>query len=519
MTEPDSAHPRSYPLLVFLFVAALLCLVHGNRFVLTNDEGILLEPAQRLSEGARPYVDFFGYMSPGSYWIQAALFRLFGMSLWVARLPVILGFALQSALVFWLVTRLASLRAATATVIAFVGFQIADPAFLTAQHRWDSATLALAGVCCAIASEKKWALAASGALLALAAWCTPSVALVAILVAIWLLSSREHRYLFASFVAGAGAIVVAAIGSLWATHSLLGFFNQMLWLKQNYAAMNTMPYGSVIGGYGALLEGPGGVEALVRGLLVSCIALPAILPPLAIVLWSILMLRKNAFCLNHAWEVVLLLSVSVALVVSTYPRADMMHLAFVCALPYALAAAGLAQLLSVRAGAILAFAVIPFALLFSLNGFAGSFSARRIPTPVGIVRAAPGVAPELQKLVSAIHPGDGLFVYPYMPMDYFITQAKNPTRFAFVMPGMMTSTDEGEVLAELARHPPEWLMYMQLSRADYLRVFPSATGLNPNFKTIEAWLQSNYQPVEPSGVNIAGYRLWKRAGDSSITTP
>ena len=83
MTEPSGAHQRKYPVLVFLFVAALLCLIHGNRFVLTNDEGILLEPAQRLSAGARPYVDFFGYMSPGSYWIQAALFRLFGLSLWV----------------------------------------------------------------------------------------------------------------------------------------------------------------------------------------------------------------------------------------------------------------------------------------------------------------------------------------------------------------------------------------------------------------------------------------------------
>ena len=394
MTEPSSAYRRKYPVLVFLFVAALLCLIHGNRFVLTNDEGILLEPAQRLSEGARPYVDFFTYMSPGSYWIQAALFRLLGTSLWVGRIPVIIGLSLQSALVFWLVARLASVRAATATVIIFVGFQIADPSFLTAQHRWDSATLALAGVCCAIASKKKWVLGASGALLALAALCTPSVALVAMLAAIWLLSSREHRYLFAPFVAGAVAIIAAAMGSLWATHSLSGFFNQMLWLKLNYAALNSMPYGSVIGGYRPLFEGAGGAEALVRGLVVCCIALPAILPLLAIGGWGILMLRRNAslvnHAMNHAWEVALLLPVSVALVVSTFPRADIMHLAFVCALPYALAAAGLAQLMSVRAGAILAFSVIPFALLFSLNGFAGWWSARSIATPVGTVGRLPG---------------------------------------------------------------------------------------------------------------------------------
>ena len=60
-------------------------------------------------------------------------------------------------------------------------------------------------------------------------------------------------------------------------------------------------------------------------------------------------------------------------------------------------------------------------------------------------------------------------------------------------------------------------MYMHLSHADYLRVYPNATGLNPNFETIDAWLQANYKLVEPSGINIAGYRLWKCAGKSLRT--
>jgi len=515
MTEPAGVHTAKYPIFVFLFVAALLYLVHGNRFVLTNDEGILLEPAQRLVQGARPYVDFFGYMSPGSYWIQAALFRLFGTTMWIARLPVIIGFSLQSALVFWLVAQLASRRAATAAVVAFVGFQIADPSFLTAQHRWDSATLALAGVCCAIGSTERWRLGASGALLALAVWCTPSVALVAIVVAIWLLSSRTHRHLILPFAAGAAVVSVAAAGALWATGSLLPFVNQMLWLKKNYTAVNVMPYGSIIGGYGRLLEGPSGIEALVRYLLVFCLALPAILPPLAIVLWTFLTFRKDSSDRSRSWEVLLLASASFALVVSTFPRADMMHLAFISALPCALAAAGLARLLTVRAGAILAFSVIPFAVLFSLNEFTGSWNAQTISTPVGTLRAAPELAPEIQKLVSIIHPGEALFVYPYMPVHYFITQARNPTRFAFLAPGMMTAAEEGSALAELREHPPEWLLYMQLSRDEYLRVFPNATGLNPHFETIEAWLQANYEPADRPGVNIAGYRLWKRTPESS----
>lgn len=517
MTEPENVPAWKHPGFVFFSVAVLLCLLQGNLFVLTGDEGILLDPAQRLAQGARPYIDFFGYMSPGSYWIQAALFRIFGTSLFIGRLPVILGFSLQSALLYWLVTRLASRRAATAALVTFVGFQIADPTFLTAQHRWDSATLALASLCCAVASKNKWALAGSGALVGLACWCTPSVALVAIVEGIWFLSSRERRSLFLPFGAGVGIVSVAAAGALWSTGSLLAFFHQMLWLKQNYTAVNSMPYGSFIGGYRRLLEGPGGLDAVLRGLFVLCFALPAILPPLGIALWGLLKLRKDPECTNRPPEIALLVLASIAFVLSTFPRADIMHLAFISAIPYALVAAGFARLLSLRAGAILAFSVIPFALLFSVNDFAGSLSAKTVSTPIGRIRTAPSLAPEIRNLVATVHPGEELFVYPYMPVHYFITQAKNPTRFAFLAPGMMTSTEEHASLAELSAHPPQWLLYMQLSREEFLRVFPNATSLNPHFEAIEAWFNAHYKLVDPAGVNIAGYRLYKLAGVSSAS--
>src|SRR6266496_2385000 len=113
---------------IFLATAALLLAMHGQRMVLTNDEGIVLESAQRMVAGERIYVDFFGYMSPGSYWLQALVFRLFGVALWTGRLIVILDFAVQSALVYWLVARLSSWRTATAVTLTFAGFQIADPA-------------------------------------------------------------------------------------------------------------------------------------------------------------------------------------------------------------------------------------------------------------------------------------------------------------------------------------------------------------------------------------------------------
>ena len=83
-------------LIFTLVAAAFLLAIHGSRFVQTNDEGILLEPAQRIAAGESPYVDFFGYMSPGSYWIQAVVFRLFGVSLVTGRIPVIVYTGLRA---------------------------------------------------------------------------------------------------------------------------------------------------------------------------------------------------------------------------------------------------------------------------------------------------------------------------------------------------------------------------------------------------------------------------------------
>jgi 4-amino-4-deoxy-L-arabinose transferase-like glycosyltransferase len=502
--------------LVFLAAATLLLLLNGNRFVLTNDEGILLEPARQMAAGARPYIDFFGYMSPGSYWLQAALFRLLGVSLWVARIPVIFGLSLQCALLFWLTARLASLRAALAAALVFFGFQIADPSFLTAQHRWDSSTLALAGLCLAVAfveKQSRWALAASGGLLAMAAWCTPSVALVGIAQAVWLAAARERRKALIPFTTGVLAVTAAAVGWLAFTGTLAAFLHQMMWLQRNYGEVNVMPYGSVIGGYGRLLADAAGVEKFLRLIFVACLALPAVLPPLAALLWGFLFWRKKAPPESKS-TIQLLLLAAAALVASTFPRADLFHLGFVAALPFVLAAAALAQFLSLRTGAIVAFTMIPLAALFALNDVTGSWNARAVSSPVGTIRVAPDLAPEVEKLLAEVHPGQTLFVYPYSPIQYFVTQARNPTRFSYLAPGMMTREEEAEALAQLQSQPPQWLLYLPLDRDEFLRVFPHATTLSGHFETLETWLTQNYTPVEQPAVNLGGYRLWRHAGNA-----
>ena len=455
-------------------------------------------------------------MSPGSYWIQAALFKVLGVSLWVARIPVILDLALQCALLFWLTARLASGRAALAAVLVFFGFQIADPSFLTAQHRWDSTTLALAGLTVAVAFIEKqsaWALAASGALLAMAAWCTPSVALAGVAEAAWIAGARERRKLLLPFAAGVMAVTAAAAGWLAWEGTLTAFLRQMLWLQLNYAGVNIMPYGSVIGGYGRLLEDVAGLEKFLRMVFVACLTLPAVMPPLAALLWGFLFWRKKAPPESKP-AIHLLLLAAVGLVASTFPRGDLFHLSFVAAVSYVLVTVALSRLLSLRAGAILAFTMLPLAALFALNDVIAWWDARPLSSPAGNIRIASNLAPEMEKLLREVHPGQTLFVYPYMPVNYFVTQTTNPTRFCYLQPGLMTPQDEAVALQQLQSQPPQWLLYMPLDRGEFLRVFPHGAAFDTRFETLETWLQKNYRPSEQPPVNLGGYRLWQRAGSA-----
>src|SRR5579871_6216779 len=192
---------------IFVGLAALVFAFQSNWLVFTNDEGILLEPAQRVAGGLRPYVDFFAYMSPpGSYWLQAAVFHLFGTSLRTGRLLVILDFAAQCALLFWITAHFSSRRCGFIVTFLYFVFQATVPGLLTPQHRWDSATLATLSIAlvCSLWDRPPGPLTAwlaffAGMAAAGAALCTPSIALIALITAAFLIFQR----LLVPYAAGA----------------------------------------------------------------------------------------------------------------------------------------------------------------------------------------------------------------------------------------------------------------------------------------------------------------------------
>jgi 4-amino-4-deoxy-L-arabinose transferase-like glycosyltransferase len=499
---------RAVPLAVFLGTALLLLWMFGHRLILgTNDEGIYLDAAERILHGQKPYVDFFGYMSPGSFWMQALAFRLFGVTLAAGRVLVILYIALECALIYWLVERFASRAAGIVTALLFLAFQTADASMITAQHRWDSGAFALASIAICVVASRRW-LIASGILIACAALATPSVALVALVTLAWLLWPGGQRMRAVWYVLGIAVAGTSAVVALWLTGILPAFLQQLQWLSRNYSSVNVMHYGAIIGGYGTLFEGAGPWELPFRFGVVFCLALPAVLPVVALAGGAVFWAQRKSRGEPLRTVIPYLVLCVIALVVSTYPRSDVAHLAYVAALPYAVAGILVYRLLTARPRAWLTISIAVWAALFAWQIQLPS-GLRPLHTPAGDVRASAAEAPLVEELLARVRPHQSLFVYPYKPLLYFLTQTENPTRYPYLAPGMMTGEDARLALSELEASPPEWVLYMDLDRAEFERVFPAGKLMDPHYPQLESWIQDNYRNA--GSPPLGGYVLLRRA--------
>jgi hypothetical protein len=497
---------------VFAGVFILLLCLHGNRLLLsTDDEGICLEAAQRMLAGQKLYVDFFAIVSPGFYWVQELSFWLLGVSMTAGRVPVLIYFAMECALIFWLTVRLSCRRAAALAVVFFVIFQTADPAVLTPQHRWDSGAICLLAIAIAIHGQCEvspiW-IAVSGALFGLATIFTPTVALVGAATFLWLSVRGITRPLLLPFLSGCAVMTGVLLLAMWKTGILAAFAQQMLWLSRNYSAVNVMPYGAIIGGYGRLLAGEFNLEWILRLVIVICLAMPAILPIASILGWiPALWLQRNRPSGNGNAAVIYMLICMAALVVTTYPRSDVAHLAYVVPISYALTASFIFWYVPQFAFKTLFVTATFIGTLLCLHTSLALIPQRRVSTPVGILRVSATAVPEVESLLERVKRGDVLFVHPSKPLLYFLTQAKNPTRYSHLAPGMMNN-EERVALAGLYQNAPQWVLHLDVDRGDFLRVFPSGDPSTMQYKSIEHWIHERYTPVNPP-VIVSGYQLYQ----------
>ncbi|MEO8586442.1 MAG: glycosyltransferase family 39 protein [Acidobacteriota bacterium] len=233
MLRPVAPRWRDLTLALVAALGALLVRLSapGRGIDSLYDEGIVAGAAWRVLHGDVPYVDFWHLHPPGTAWLVAVCFRLFGTSLAVERGLDAAVFAASTGLV----CALARVRSGRVVALVAAGLFALSPCETTSLRPRDLGllfVLAALGACLAFFERPARAgwLVASGALVGASAWFKQdfaAAAAAAMLVAILMRTEarREERarngfVLAASSVAAflpvpAVLFVQGALGDAW----------------------------------------------------------------------------------------------------------------------------------------------------------------------------------------------------------------------------------------------------------------------------------------------------------------
>lgn len=459
----DARVERVIPVLIFLACLGYLW-IFRHFTTMEPDEGIVLQGATRVLDGQVPYRDFFSFYTPGSFYLVAGLFRVFGNSLGVARTSIAVVGAACSVVTYALARRVCprhiSLLAALLATIVGTAFR-----FLVL-HNYYSTVFACLTVYAAVrfveGRNSAWAFA-TGSFVALTfLFEQPKGGGLALGLLAGFVLLREHLPL-------RRPIAALAVGVLWpflltftyfaSQHAAVTMIASWLWPLHHYTAANHVPYGwqnwsdekrVLIFGTGSM------VIRLVKAIVVSPGFVVPMLPLIAVgvlVYWAG-RARRRADDRRCPYYVILCSAITGLLLSVVIARADILHFIYLAPLFYVVLAWAVGAevksklLLQIRPALVLyvltAFGLLGFAVLLSATG-----AHNRIDTRRGIVvtRDTDTVLPYLQAHTNA---GDRVLVYPYLPLYNYLTATQSPTRYEFFQPGMNTDEQAREIVAALS---------------------------------------------------------------------
>jgi len=268
----------------------------------------------------------------------------------------------------------------------------------------------------------------------------------------------------------------------------------LLWTATHYNAANRVAYGSLLVDPGSYFEGAVGLGLTVRLARLTEALLPSLLPALAYLGLAVLFWCRRANLKQSRGPLTLLFLFSTGLLLAGLPRLAAHQLFFMMAVFVILCSYVLYFLVTEKWLGTLTMGFLLVAVLFWASSTRqNSQFTQNLDTPAGSLRCKPEVAALLSALVTRIHPGDGLFVFPYLPAIYFVTGGQNPAHYSFLQPGLMTGELEATVLGELQAHPPRWILWWQAPTSFWLTNWPNSNPDQLHFPLIESFIQSRYR--------------------------
>jgi 4-amino-4-deoxy-L-arabinose transferase-like glycosyltransferase len=456
-----------------VFTISLFYLCLFRRYTsLDPDEGIILQGAQRIVQGQVLYRDFFSFFTPGSYYLLALLFKVFGSSMLVARTALAVYGAFFSVFTYLLARRVCSRWVALAA--AYLVTWTCLPWRFMILHNWDSTLWACATVYCAVwllqAPRWGWALA-TGSFASLTVLFEQSKGAGLVLglglgLILLVLFARSTLRLIQ------GQWVTLGIGLAWpfaltlvyfaAHHGLPAMLADWFWPLQNYSKVNSVPYGymnwSDQSRERLFGSGPWLVRAIASFTVSPGFLLP-VLPIIAIVLliYWLLKVKREKLAVDRAAYYILVCSSILGLLFSVLiSRADILHFAYLTPLLY-LVLAWVMDGADVR-GQLIRFTrpLVSLGILITFTALGMAFLVRTrnaksvIETRRGLILGRSS-DPILEYVQAHVPAGARILVYPYLPLYYYLTATSSPVPYEYLQPGMHTPEQEQEVIRDVSQ--------------------------------------------------------------------
>ena len=464
-----------------IFIASFLYLCLFRRATWIDlDEGIILQGAQRILDGQVLYRDFFSFFTPGSYYLLALVFRVFGDSYLVAHTLLVVVGAAYSPITYLLSRRVCG-RQASLLVTGLMAIT-ALPLRFVVLHNWDSTLLTCLALYCAVrlleTSRTDWAFAAASfaSLTVLFEQSKGAGLLLGLGLGFGIIAfyRREpnifnRRHLTAITLGLAWPLAVTFL-YFASQNALMEMLKSWFWPLQHYSTSNKVPFG-----YGNLPEdtqyklfhtGSWAMRLVIRMVFAPRFWIPY-LPLLGVAsLVRLAVPRWRRIPLNGNWAYYVLVSAVITGLLPTIiaVRADYIHFFFLQPI-FFLLIAWLLDGREIRTSFIqqqvplIGFCVCISLLAMGAQGFIfQAMSSNNVLTRRGSVEM--GTKDMVIDYIQAhVPPKETILFYPYMATYYYLTETYSPTRFEFSQPGMHTYEQVEQMQREFSAHPTRYVLY------------------------------------------------------------